>query len=187
MSPRSRSSSDPSRFRAVTRSSREGQPAECLYIIETGKVKVGRLTAQGRTQLIAVLGPADVFGELAVVDAEPRSFRSPQVGALRKDVSLVEEAVTVLEEAVEIYRQRGNDSKQADAVKNLIPRSSRARAWRRRCGAPRIRVCLLRREPTMGGDPRGRLPAHCSSSPTMRKSKPRVAPTHTTQSLGDAF
>lgn len=44
-----------------------------------------------------------------------------QVGALRKDVSLVEEAVTVLEEAVEIYRQRGNDSKQADAAKNLIP------------------------------------------------------------------
>jgi tetratricopeptide (TPR) repeat protein len=44
-----------------------------------------------------------------------------QVGALRKDVSLVEEAVTVLEEAVEIYRQRGNDSKQVDAVKNLIP------------------------------------------------------------------
>jgi CRP/FNR family cyclic AMP-dependent transcriptional regulator len=52
----------------------QGQPAECLYIIETGKVKVGRVTAQGRTQLIAVLGPADVFGELAVVDAEPRSF-----------------------------------------------------------------------------------------------------------------
>jgi hypothetical protein len=30
----------------------QGQPAKCLYIIETGKVKVGRLTAQGRIQLI---------------------------------------------------------------------------------------------------------------------------------------
>jgi CRP-like cAMP-binding protein len=52
----------------------QGQPAKCLYIIETGKVKVDRVTAHGRTQLIAVLGTADVFGELAVVDEEPRSF-----------------------------------------------------------------------------------------------------------------
>jgi CRP/FNR family cyclic AMP-dependent transcriptional regulator len=52
----------------------QGQTGDRLYVIDTGKVKVARVTTEGRTQLIAVLGPGNVFGELAVVDAEPRSF-----------------------------------------------------------------------------------------------------------------
>lgn len=52
----------------------QGQSARRIYIINSGKVKVARVTAAGCTQLIDVLGPTDVFGELAVIDEAPRGF-----------------------------------------------------------------------------------------------------------------
>jgi CRP/FNR family transcriptional regulator, cyclic AMP receptor protein len=52
---------------------REGQPGEYLYIIQAGKVKVRRTTTDGRETLLAVLGPADIFGELALFDPGPRA------------------------------------------------------------------------------------------------------------------
>lgn len=38
-----------------------------------GKVKIGRCTADGRESLIAIMGPADMFGELALFDPGPRT------------------------------------------------------------------------------------------------------------------
>lgn len=51
----------------------EGDPGEHLYIIESGKVKVGRTISGHRQNLLAIMGPADVFGELAVFDPGPRT------------------------------------------------------------------------------------------------------------------
>lgn len=51
---------------------REGEVGDRLYIITAGRVKVGH-TRQGREALIAILGPSDVFGELALFDPGPRS------------------------------------------------------------------------------------------------------------------
>ncbi len=51
----------------------EGQPGDELYIIITGKVKIGRRSRDGRENLLAVLGPSDVFGELSVFDSGPRT------------------------------------------------------------------------------------------------------------------
>ncbi|MFV8053626.1 Crp/Fnr family transcriptional regulator [Mycobacterium sp. 48b] len=51
----------------------EGDPGEELYIIESGKVKIGRATAGRRQSLLAIMGPADMFGELAVFDPGPRT------------------------------------------------------------------------------------------------------------------
>ncbi|MUL65796.1 Crp/Fnr family transcriptional regulator [Mycobacterium sp. CBMA 234] len=51
----------------------EGDLGDHLYIITSGKVKIGHRLPDGREGLIAVMGPADVFGELAVFDPGPRT------------------------------------------------------------------------------------------------------------------
>lgn len=51
----------------------EGEPGDRLYIITEGKVKIGRRTADGRESLLTVMGPADMFGELALFDPGPRT------------------------------------------------------------------------------------------------------------------
>ncbi len=52
---------------------REGEPGESLFIITSGKVKIGRRTPDGRESLITLMGPADMFGELALFDPGPRT------------------------------------------------------------------------------------------------------------------
>ncbi|ETA92391.1 Crp/Fnr family transcriptional regulator [Mycobacterium avium 10-5581] len=51
----------------------EGEPGVDLYIMLAGKVKLRRRTTDGRESLIAVLGPTDIFGELALFDPGPRT------------------------------------------------------------------------------------------------------------------
>lgn len=51
----------------------EGDVGDRLYIIVAGKVKVGRRTLDGRENLLALMGPADMFGELALFDPGPRT------------------------------------------------------------------------------------------------------------------
>jgi CRP-like cAMP-binding protein len=50
----------------------EGDPGDSLYIILSGKVKLGRSSADGRESLLSVLGPGEMFGELSVFDPGPR-------------------------------------------------------------------------------------------------------------------
>lgn len=51
---------------------RQGDPGGSLYVIRSGKVRV--LTeSHGRRRMMAVLGPGDFFGEMAVVTGRPRS------------------------------------------------------------------------------------------------------------------
>lgn len=52
---------------------RQGDPGDQMFAIVSGKVKVNRTAPDGRTSLLAVLGPSDVFGELAIVDPGPRT------------------------------------------------------------------------------------------------------------------
>jgi CRP/FNR family cyclic AMP-dependent transcriptional regulator len=60
----------------------EGQPGDLMYIIVDGKVKIGRRTVDGRENLLAVLGPSDVFGELSVFDSGPRTSTVTAVTAV---------------------------------------------------------------------------------------------------------
>ena len=50
----------------------EGDPGERLYIIRSGTVKIGRRISDGRQHLLTILGPSDIFGELALFDPGPR-------------------------------------------------------------------------------------------------------------------
>ena len=44
----------------------EGEPAELIYILESGWVKATRMTREGREQAMMFLRPAEVFGDIAV-------------------------------------------------------------------------------------------------------------------------
>ena len=50
----------------------EGSPGQEMYVIVSGAVKVAT-TKQGRETLLARMGPGEFFGEMALVDAAPRS------------------------------------------------------------------------------------------------------------------
>ncbi len=49
----------------------EGEPAEAIYILETGWVKATRMTRDGREQAMMFLRPVDVFGDIAVLTGVP--------------------------------------------------------------------------------------------------------------------
>ncbi len=49
----------------------EGEPGDRLYIIMSGKVKVGRRSPDGRENLLTIMGPSDMFGELSIFDPGP--------------------------------------------------------------------------------------------------------------------
>ena len=52
---------------------REGDAGDELYVVIDGKVKMGRTSSDGRENLLSVLGPGQMFGELSLFDPGPRS------------------------------------------------------------------------------------------------------------------
>lgn len=50
----------------------EGDPGDSLYVITAGKVKLARTSSDGRENLLSVLGPGEMFGELSLFDPGPR-------------------------------------------------------------------------------------------------------------------
>ena len=57
----------------------EGEPGDSLYIVLSGKVKVVRRAADGRQNLIALMGPSDMIGELSLFDPGPRTATATAV------------------------------------------------------------------------------------------------------------
>ena len=52
----------------------EGQDGDRLYIVLDGKIKLTRAAADGRENLLSVLGPGEMFGELSLFDPRPRTM-----------------------------------------------------------------------------------------------------------------
>lgn len=51
----------------------ENETGETLYMIFSGKVKVTNIGPDGKEVILSVLGPGEFFGEMALLDDEPRS------------------------------------------------------------------------------------------------------------------
>lgn len=51
----------------------QGDPGTSLYVIEAGRVKIVLPSPEGKEFVLNLLGPGDFFGELALLDAKPRS------------------------------------------------------------------------------------------------------------------
>ncbi len=72
----------------------EGEPAEWVYLLESGWVKAARMTREGREQAMLFLRPVDVFGDVAVLTG--RSYPGTVV-ALEPVTAWAIPASTVLE------------------------------------------------------------------------------------------
>lgn len=50
-----------------------GDQGAALYVVQTGRVRIFRTYLDGRERMFAYLGPGEVFGEMSLVDDQPRS------------------------------------------------------------------------------------------------------------------
>ncbi len=51
----------------------ENMPGESLFLIKKGTIRISKMFAEGDEKTLVVLGPEDIFGEMAVIDGLPRS------------------------------------------------------------------------------------------------------------------
>ena len=58
---------------------REGDEGDRVYVVISGKIKLGRTAPDGRENLLALLGPGQMFGELSLFDPGPRSTAASAV------------------------------------------------------------------------------------------------------------
>jgi len=58
---------------------KEGDGGEHLYVIVDGKLKLGTSSGDGRENLLSILGPGEMFGELSLFDPGPRTSTATAV------------------------------------------------------------------------------------------------------------
>ncbi len=68
----------------------EGASGNQLYVVLDGKIKLTRAAADGRENLLSVVGPGEMFGELSLFDPRPRTASAiavtdSRLGALAHD------------------------------------------------------------------------------------------------------
>ena len=120
---------------------REGDPGTALYVIQTGEVRILLGGSDGKEVVLALLGPGEFFGELALLDGEPRSADAvvttaaelhvlPREDFLRflRDVPSV--AVSMLASLSRRFRRRpaaGQPSRHSSRCPTSAPRLARSR------------------------------------------------------------
>lgn len=112
---------------------REGDQARELYVALSGELEVEKRSPRGIDVRLALLGPGDWFGEMSILDVQPRSatvralapsrllvFRTQDLDALyRRDLKAY--SLLVLNIAREISRRlRVADGILADVVANVL-------------------------------------------------------------------
>lgn len=63
----------------------EGEPAEAMYVVAAGRVKISRISAAGREQVLNLIGPGGHFNTVPMFDGGPCPANAEAVG----DVSLL--------------------------------------------------------------------------------------------------
>lgn len=108
---------------------REGGAGDRLYIITEGRVKVA-CTTRHSDSLLAILGPSDVFGELALLDPGPRTSTVTTITAVRAAtmtraalLSWMRQEPRAAEQMLRVLarRLRRTDNKLCDQTFNDVP------------------------------------------------------------------
>lgn len=112
---------------------REGDEANCMFVVLRGDIEVLKRAKGGADTRVAVLGPGDWFGEMSIIDVQPRSATVLTVsparlvkvtaadldGLYRFDVKAY--ALIVLNIAREMSRRlRVADGILADLIANVV-------------------------------------------------------------------
>jgi CRP/FNR family transcriptional regulator, cyclic AMP receptor protein len=61
----------------------EGDVGDRLFVVLDGKIKLTRTSADGRENLISLVGPGEMFGELSLFDPRPRTMSASAVTDVR--------------------------------------------------------------------------------------------------------
>ncbi len=61
----------------------EQMPGESLFLISEGTIRVSKMLAEGEEKTLVILGPDDVFGEMALLDGAPRSVTARVIESAR--------------------------------------------------------------------------------------------------------
>jgi CRP/FNR family transcriptional regulator, cyclic AMP receptor protein len=61
------------KFAAATAVFFQDDPSDSLYVVLSGSAKVFRTSEDGRDRIMTILRPGDAFGELAMIEGQPRS------------------------------------------------------------------------------------------------------------------
>ena len=51
----------------------EEEYGDLVFVVQTGTIKITRVNDEGKEVILALLGPGEIFGELAILDGEARS------------------------------------------------------------------------------------------------------------------
>jgi CRP-like cAMP-binding protein len=62
---------------------REGDPAREMFVVLDGEMEVLKKSRRGRETRVAILGPNDTFGEMSIIDMQPRSATVRALGSTR--------------------------------------------------------------------------------------------------------
>jgi CRP-like cAMP-binding protein len=90
----------------------QGDPGGCLYLVTSGRVRIFLSSPDGREATVRFYGPNSAFGEMALLDGQPRSasaaavddvvtlvlYREDFMGLLRRHFELVERMFAMLTE-----------------------------------------------------------------------------------------
>lgn len=109
---------------------RQGEPEACLRLVAAGAVRLAAVTSSGREVVVALLGPGDVFGEIALLGGGPSpvearaagnaSVVALPVGSLR---AVIERAPDTAEELLRLVAARLHRTAGAleEALANDVP------------------------------------------------------------------
>ena len=111
----------------------EGDAGREMYVVLDGEIEVLKRSRRGRDQRVAILGPNDAFGEMSIIDVQPRSatvrtlgptrllrIRSDDLDALYR-TDLKGYAILVLNLARDLSRRlRVTDGLMADFAANVL-------------------------------------------------------------------
>ncbi len=78
---------------------KQGDVGRALFILEWGQIEITRQNALGKAQQIAVLGPGDYFGEISLLDDQPRTASAVALAPSRVYLLYKTELGTLLEGA----------------------------------------------------------------------------------------
>jgi CRP-like cAMP-binding protein len=133
----------------------EGMPGDYMYIVREGRVKVTKLSGDGREKILEMLGVGSFFGELSLLDEAPRSAsvkaltdtrilalsRSDFLGLLRRSPDL---AMAVIQELTARLRQMDDQASSLsfqrvkERTQGLLVRLARERAEGGRHATPAL-------------------------------------------------
>ena len=104
----------------------EGEMGDSLYMIQSGKVKVFIGDEEGREIILKILAPGDFFGEMSMIDKQPRSASVTTHRGLDLPGAHARR-VRALRRAGAAHRQHGDADASRSACARPTARSARSR------------------------------------------------------------